>query len=58
MYRLQLLLLTILTLNVLLKPTVIVPKSRSFGLMLIIPSLPAPMISNSYLTAISLIDLV
>lgn len=34
---------------VLANPTVMVPKSISFGLMLSIPSLPAPMISISYL---------
>jgi hypothetical protein len=31
-------------------PTVIVPKSMSFGLKLRIPSLPAPIMSISYLT--------
>lgn len=55
MYKLQLLLLITWTDKVLEKPTVIVPKSKSFGLILITPSLPAPIISRSYLTATSFI---
>jgi hypothetical protein len=51
MYRLQLLLFINSTDNVLAKPTVIVPKSISFGLIAIKPSLPAPIISRSHLTA-------
>jgi hypothetical protein len=33
---------------------VIVPKSRFFGLIVMIPSLPAPIISRSYLAVMSL----
>ena len=47
--RLQLLLLVISTCSVLLKPTVIVPKSKLTGEMPMSPSLPAPQMLNSLL---------
>ena len=48
MYKLQLALLVIVTLSVFVYPTVIVPKSRSAGLITIMPSAPAPTISMNF----------